>query len=121
MAFLQLANGRHATIVHAGYKTRGVEKCEVEVTCSNGMLRFDSYSNRLAVERDGKYEPISVEWQEPFAEELKNLLAAIRGEESLKVPPAWGRHIVEVLLAAEESSRTGREIAIASAVHASSV
>jgi predicted dehydrogenase len=116
LAFLELDNGRHATIVHAGYKTRGVEKCEVEVTCSDGMLRFDSYSNALAVERDGKYQPVTVERVEPFAEELKNLLGAIRGEESLKVTPAWGRHIVEVLLAAEESSRTGREVAIASRI-----
>jgi predicted dehydrogenase len=112
LVFLQLANGQHATIVHAGYKARGVEKCEVEVTCSNGMLVFDSYSNRLAVDSNGKYEPIVVQPTEPFAEELKNLVGAIRGEEPLKVSPAWGRHIVEVLLAAEESSRTGREVTI---------
>ena len=37
---------------------------------------------------------------------------AIAGRDSLRVPPAWGRHIVEVLLAAEESSRTGREVEI---------
>ena len=49
---------------------------------------------------------------EPFAEELRNLVGAINGTEQLKVTPAWGRHIVEVLLAAEESSRTGHEVAI---------
>jgi phthalate 4,5-cis-dihydrodiol dehydrogenase len=114
MAFLQLRNGKHATIVHAGYRRRGVEKCEVEVICSDGMLLFDSYSNRLAVERDGTYAPILVEPSEPFAEELNNLLGAIRGQEKLRVSPAWGRHIVEVLLAAEESSRTGTEVRIES-------
>ncbi len=112
MAFLQLRNGHTATIVHAGYKTRGVDKCEVEVTCSNGMLRFDSYSNQLAVDHDGAYQPIDVQRTEPFAEELKNLIGAINGTEQLKVTPAWGRHIVEVLLAAEESSRSGREVVI---------
>jgi predicted dehydrogenase len=116
MAFLQLRNGRHATLVHAGYKTRGVDKCEVEVTCTDGMLLFDSYSNRLAVERDGAYAPIEVQRTEPFAEELKNLIGAIRGREALRVAPRWGRHIVEVLLAAEESSRTGREVTIQSRV-----
>ena len=50
MALLQLRNGQHATIVHAGYRTRGVDRCEVEVTCTEGMLKFDSYSNQLAVE-----------------------------------------------------------------------
>jgi predicted dehydrogenase len=116
MAFLQLRNGRHATLVHAGYKTRGVDKCEVEVTCTDGMLLFDSYSNRLAVERDGAYAPIEVQRTEPFAEELKNLIGAIQGREVLRVAPRWGRHIVEVLLAAEESSRTGREVTIQSRV-----
>jgi phthalate 4,5-cis-dihydrodiol dehydrogenase len=112
MAFLQLRNGKHATIVHAGYKTRGVDKCEVEVTCTDGMLRFDSYANSLAVDNDGAYAPIEVERKEPFAEELANLIGTINGTDELRVPPVWGRHIVEVLLAAEESSRTGREVSI---------
>jgi phthalate 4,5-cis-dihydrodiol dehydrogenase len=112
MAFLKLRNGTHASIVHAGYKSRGVDKCEVEITCTNGMLRFDSYSNQLATDRDGAYTPIEVQRTEPFAEELKNLIGAINGTEQLKVSPAWGRHIVEVLLAAEESSKTGREVSI---------
>jgi phthalate 4,5-cis-dihydrodiol dehydrogenase len=114
MAFLQLRNGLHATIAHAGYRTRGVDKCEVEVTCTNGMLLFDSYSNRIAVDRDGAYAPIEVQRVEPFAEELKNLVGAVNGTETLKVSPGWGRHIVEVLLAAEESSRAGQEIAVRS-------
>jgi len=112
MAFLQLRNGNHATIVHAGYRTHGVDKCEVEVSCTNGMLRFDSYSNQLAVDRDGAYAPIEVERKEPFAEELANLVDTINGTQQLRVPPVWGRHIVEVLLAAEESSRTGREVVV---------
>jgi predicted dehydrogenase len=114
IAFLKLRNGLHASLVHAGYKTRGVDKCEVEITCTNGMLKFDSYSNRLATDQDGAYVPIELQRAEPFGEELKNLIGAINGTEPLKVTPAWGRHIVEVLLAAEESSRTGREVPIRS-------
>jgi predicted dehydrogenase len=112
IVFLALRNGKHATLVHAGYKTRGVDKCEVEITCTNGMLVFDSYSNRLAVDQDGGYRPIEMERTEPFTEELKNLIGAINGTEALRVPPRWGRHIVEVLLAAEESSRSGREVTV---------
>jgi hypothetical protein len=77
------------------------------------MLTFDSYSNRLAVEHAGAYLPVELQPTEPFAEELKNLVGAINGTQQLKVTPAWGRHIVEVLLAAEESSRSGREVPIA--------
>jgi phthalate 4,5-cis-dihydrodiol dehydrogenase len=112
MAFLRLRNGSHATIAHAGYKERGVDKCEVEVTCTDGMLRFDSYSSRLAIDRDGQYAAMPIEPADPFAAELRNLVGAIRGEEELKVSPEWGRHIVEVLLAAEQSAREGREIDI---------
>jgi phthalate 4,5-cis-dihydrodiol dehydrogenase len=68
MAFLTLRNGLHATIVHTGYKTRGVDRCEVEVSCTNGMLRFDSYSNRLFVDQTGHYEAIEMPRLEPFAE-----------------------------------------------------
>jgi predicted dehydrogenase len=113
LAFLTLHNGKHATIVHAGYRDRGVEQCQVVVTCTNGMLCFDSYSNRLAVDDwQGRYTPIAIDPVDPFTEELGNLVGAILGREELRVPPAWGRHIVEVLLACEESSRTGREVAI---------
>jgi len=118
LAFVQLRNGLHASIVHAGYRSRGVEKCEVEITCTDGMLIFDSYSNRLAIERDGAYSPIEVQRVDPFTEELKNLVGAINGTETLRVSAAWGRHIVEVLLAAEESSRTGSEVTIKSNVRA---
>jgi len=79
------------------------------------MLRFDSYSNRLAADRDGAYAAIEVQAVDPFAEELKNLVGAIRGREQLRVSAAWGRHILEVLLAAEESSRTGREVGVGAA------
>jgi len=113
IAFLTLRNGLHATIAHTGYRARGVDKCEVEMACTNGMLRFDSYSNRLAVDRDGAYAPIEVQRVDAFAEELKNLVGAILGRERLRVTPTWGRHMVEVLLAAEESSRTGCEVRVA--------
>jgi predicted dehydrogenase len=98
--------------MHAGYRARGVEQCQVEVTCTDGMLRFDSYSNQLAVDRDGRYEALEVTRVDPFEAELRNLVGAIHGTEALRVAPAWGRHIVEVLLAAEESSRSGREVEI---------
>ena len=65
-----------------------------------------------AIEEGGRYAPIEVQPVDPFTAELHNLVATINGEEQLKVIPAWGRHMVEVLLAAEESSRTGREVGI---------
>jgi predicted dehydrogenase len=112
LAYLTLRNGVRAVLAHTGYRDRGVEKCEVEIACTAGMLRFDSYSNQVATDRDGAYVPIRVVEVDPFAEELNNLVDAIRGREALRVSPAWGRHILEVLLAAEASSRTGREVGV---------
>lgn len=114
MAILQLRNGQHATIQHTGYKERGVDRCEVEVSCTNGMLKFDSYSNWLQIDRDRKYEPVEVVRHDPFTMEMRNLVAAIQGRARLQVSAAWGKHIVEVLTACEESSRTGREVRIQS-------
>jgi len=112
IAFLRLRNGLHVQITHAGYRKRGVEQCQVEISCTDGMLRFDSYSNQLAIDRDGAYAPIEVERVDPFTEELRNLVGAVRGTEELRVPPGWGRHIVQVLLAAEESAKSGREVCL---------
>jgi phthalate 4,5-cis-dihydrodiol dehydrogenase len=112
MALLQLRNGNYATIVHAGYKDRGVGKCEVEITLTNGMIKFDSYSNMLQVDDNGQYKPIALERVNPFTAELHNLVGAIRGTEELKVTPEWGRHIMEVMYACEESSRTGKEVRV---------
>jgi len=112
MALLQLKSGAYATIVHAGYNHRGVNKCGVEVTCTGGMIRFDSYSNMLEFDKDGKFEPEAPTRLNPFAEELKNLVGAINGTEELRLTPQWGRHIVAVLDACEESSRSGREVQV---------
>jgi len=112
MALLQLKNGAYVTIVHAGYAHRGANKCAVEVACTGGMARFDSYSNRVAVNKDGAFEPGAATRLNPFAEELKNLVGAINGVEELRLTPQWGRHIVAVLEACEESSRTGREVQV---------
>ena len=84
LAFLHLRNGLRAVIAHTGYRDRGVRQCEVEVACTGGMLRFDSYSNQLATDCDGSYVPIEVQEIDPFAEELKNLVGAIGGREALR-------------------------------------
>ena len=57
-------------------------------------------------------DPITLTPTNPFAEELKNLVGAINGTETLRITPQWGRHIMAVLEAVEESSRSGREVAV---------
>jgi phthalate 4,5-cis-dihydrodiol dehydrogenase len=102
----------YAAIIHTGYKDRGVNRCEVEVVATNGQLKFDSYANWVQVDQDHKFVPVEVERTDPFTAEMRNLVAAIQGREKMAVTPQWGRHIVEVLEACEESSRSGREVRI---------
>jgi phthalate 4,5-cis-dihydrodiol dehydrogenase len=111
MAFLQLKNGLNISIIHSGYKS-GVQKCEVEILGTEGMLKFDSYSNHLEVENDGAYEPIEVTRHDPFQKEVEALAHTIRTGAPLPVSVEWGRHMVDVLCACEESSRTGREVVL---------
>jgi predicted dehydrogenase len=114
LALLQLGNGQYASIIHTGYRNRGVNKCEVEIPCTGGQLKFDSYSNWVQVDQDGKYLTVEVEKNSPFTDEMRNLVGAIRGREKLKVSPQWGKHIVDVLVACEQSSKTGREVQVKS-------
>jgi predicted dehydrogenase len=109
MALLQLKNGNHATIVHAGYKS-GVPKQEVEIVATEGMLKVDTYGSRLWKSVNGAYEPVEVQRHDAFTLEMTKFAEALRTGGELPVPISWGRHMVDVLCACEESSRTGKEI-----------
>lgn len=109
LAYLQLKNGQNAVIVHSGWKN-GVDRNEVEVLGTGAMLKVDTYGNRLWVSEGGQYVPVEVEKNNAFNDEMAAFIQALRNGTELPVPIAWGRHIVEVLCACEESSRTGREV-----------
>ena len=111
MALLQLKNGTHCTVVHSGYK-RGVQKCEVDILGTGGMLKVDTYGSRLWIDQDGKFEPVEVQKHDAFTHEMTKFVEALQTGAELPVPISWGRHMVEVLCACEESSRTGREVVL---------
>lgn len=118
VAYLQLKNGLTVSLFHAGFKRRGFDQCGVEVLLTDGMLEFDSYANRFRVAGAGQYEDRSPERVNPFVVEFGRMVDSITTGAPLAVPSAWARHIVAVMLAVEESGRTGREIAIPAADYA---
>ena len=118
VAYLHLKNGLTATLFHAGFKDRGNDHCAVEIVLTYGMIEFDSYSNRLQVAGNGRYEAQQVERVNPFVVEFARMVDSITSGAPLAVPAAWARHIVAVMLAVEESGRLGREIAIPDADYA---
>jgi predicted dehydrogenase len=118
VAYLHLKNGLTVTLFHAGFKDRGKDQCGVEILLTDGMIEFDSYSNRLQVAGNGEYENRPIERANPFVVEFNRMVDSITSGAPLAVPPAWARHIVAVMLAVEESGRQNREIVIPDADYA---
>jgi predicted dehydrogenase len=120
VALLQYANGVYATLVHAGYRDhRGVERFEAEITATDGQLKFDG--GRLWRTQEDQYVPVEVTAQSPplrpdascsptFAVQTAAFADAILNDTEPPVPGEYGRQVVRVLEACEESGRTGREV-----------
>lgn len=124
IALLQFENGVHATIQHCGYQLgQAVERFEGEITGTAGQLRFTT--QKLHRCHDGKYEEVPVTTSLPllkpdwpadrrpgatFTNQLAAFAAAIRTGQEPAVSARYGREIVRVLEACEESARQGREV-----------
>jgi predicted dehydrogenase len=124
VALLQFSNGVHATLQHCGYQIgKAVERFEGEITGTEGQLKFTTA--RLWRCQDGKYEevpvtaslpPLKPDWpadKRPGATFINQLAAfaeAIRTGQDPPVSARYGREIVRVLEACEESARLGREV-----------
>ena len=110
-AFVRYKNGLAGVAVLVGYAD-GAPNFECQVMCANGTLRFSQDGERFVqVGHDDTWKDVPFddppanmhhEW-EAFAECI-----------ALDIEPPthgqWGRDIMEILFAAEQSSITGREV-----------
>jgi predicted dehydrogenase len=112
LALLQFRSGAYATIVHAGYRDHcGVERFEAEITATQGQIRFDG--RRLWRAQEDQYVEVEVANPTslpPFAVQMAAFADAIQNDVEPPVPGEYGRQVVRVLTACEESGRTGREV-----------
>lgn len=123
-AFLQFASGVCAQITHVGYRD-GVNRFEAEVTGTEGQLKIsgDRGGGRtLWRSRNGQWEEITAPLPElslkpeavlpspTFGVQLREFARAVLEERPPLVTAEYGRQVVRVLEACEESSRTGREV-----------
>jgi phthalate 4,5-cis-dihydrodiol dehydrogenase len=120
LALLQFQNGVYATIAHAGYRNDcGVDRFEAEITATEGQLRLDT--RRLWRACGGQWEqqevPVpTVEGREgrlpasSFVLQMAAFADCVLDDTAPPVTGTYGREIVRVLDACEESARTGREI-----------
>jgi predicted dehydrogenase len=122
MALLQFANGVHATLQHCGF-VNGVDRFEGELTCTQAQLKFSI--RQLWRSQEGQYVEVPIEPRRPptkpdwpadqrvdpvMGNQFAAFAHAIRTGDEPAVSGYYGREIVRVLEACEESSRTGREV-----------
>ena len=110
-AFIRYKNGLAGVAVAVGYAD-GAPSYECHVICANGSLRFSQHGEKFVkVGKDDKWE--DVPFDDPPFEFLNEWIAFAEAIEQDIEPPThgeWGRHIMEILFAAEESAITGVEV-----------
>ena len=117
MAMLHFENGVHATLIHVWWKTGGT-RFSTEFVCTDGMIQLrrgiESGRGDVFVGREGNWEPVEVaEDHDTTAMQLQAFVDAIDAGTEPPVTAGYSRHLVEVMAACLESSRTGREVVLA--------
>ncbi len=120
LAYLHFEDGTAATIAHTGYKDHpgaGVDHIggEIIITCTEAQLKIVDRARlyrSVPGGRGGAWEEVPVERIDTTTAELRALVRNIVDDEAETVSVEQARHIVEVMTACEESSRTGREVVI---------
>lgn len=111
IAMLEHENGLLSTLTHAGYDV-GDERWIGEFICTKGMVKVSTFPPNpgLWAARKNAYEPVPFEDFDSMAAEFRAFGECVRDNTPEPVSPEQARHVMEVMLAAEESSRTGREV-----------
>lgn len=111
LAWLDFDNGVRATLHHTGYSQEGPERNEVEIIGTQASLRVETRDDRLWLSEGTQYVGQELaadqDFTGAFAVELSGLVQAIATDTTPPVDGLWGRYIVAVALACEESTRTG--------------
>ena len=120
MAFLEMESGVPATIAHTGFKDHpgaGINQPGgvVEISCTEAMLKIDNRRDlyRTVPDEEGKgsrWEQVPIQQVNTAAVELESLIQSIERDTPPACTPEQARHIVAVMTACEESSRTHREV-----------
>lgn len=113
--FLRFDGGAAATIFAFGYR-QGADDQETEVLATGGHLRFELTSG-LFLGRGSRWtlvEGTAGPWKPPAMEgQWRAFRRYLDGEIESPVSGAFAREVMRVVFAAEESSRTGRDVPLA--------
>ena len=118
MAMLQFENGVYSTLIHVWWKTGG-RRLSTEFVCTEGMIQLrngiESNNDDLFIARDetGNWEKVEVpETYDVTTRQLEEFVASVDAGREPPVTAEYGRHVVEVMTACMESSRSGREVVL---------
>ncbi len=114
---LDFASGTHAVFTHTGYaQEKGGEWSTGDYILSGGMLRVNSRMDAgVWTTTDGHFQPVALDTMiggSGFTGEIYDFAKCIIDGTPAPIGPEYARHIMDVLLAAEKSSETGREVVI---------
>jgi predicted dehydrogenase len=115
--FIRFDTGQAATLHLTGHY-QGMSRSGAEYVCERGMVRYDGREVQATNPDDPddrEYHTVTIDparRTSGFAAQLADVAEAIRQGRRPAVPGEWGRLVMQVLFAAEESSRTGREVGL---------
>ncbi len=112
--WIAFENGATVSILTTGFRA-GAPSFFGEYVGNAGMLRVDQ-ELRVASGAERAYRTVPVEaaeFSDGFVRQLDAVARAIERGGPAPVSGEWGREVLAVLLAAVESSRSGREVALA--------
>ena len=117
-AFIRYKNGLAGVVVSVGYADGGPDH-STQIICANGSLRVGWGVDRgLWIGQNDTWEAVEFEsWPHNMRLEWARFAQAIEQNIETPVPGEYGRHIQEILLAAEESAMTHTETVLPSGLN----
>ncbi|MBM4436461.1 MAG: Gfo/Idh/MocA family oxidoreductase [Actinobacteria bacterium] len=117
VAFIDYKSGVPGIVVCVGYRD-GAPYFATELVCAQGAIRLSGSGDEFVeVGRGERWERVPFEQTDGFREEWRMFARAI--QEGFEPPASgvWGRHMMEILFAAEQSSLSGREVELRGGAH----
>ena len=108
---LEFESGMLATVQHAAY-LHGAEHYEAEVIGTSGMIKVAPYAPNTGVwlGKDGSYQQFEPDQATGMTGELSDLAKAVNEGTDPPIDGAYGREVVQIMCAMEESTRSRHEV-----------
>ena len=116
-ALIRYANGVAGVVILVEHERGPQDTASIDVHGTRGRLQvhFDTAEHPGGVVRvgqDGVWRELDIVSINDFAEQYRDFVTAITTNDRPPASSAYGRHIMEILFAAERSSATGGEVVL---------